>query len=142
MAERPNRDHDLSAHALRHGLALPFAAGRTVLDAGSGTGYGAQPLAIVVALGDLGRSKCSGQPSAVATVTALPFPEASFGVVTSFEVIEHLTEQDLYVRSFVGCFARRAYYSFQRPTVRWKSYTTGPLACTMNIIWRCSVEET
>jgi SAM-dependent methyltransferase len=98
VAERLGHGHDLSGHALRYGLALPFASGRDVLDAGSGTGYGTRIMQVVAKSVQSIDLEPSGLPSVVADVTKMPFMANSFDVATSFEVIEHLPQQDGYLR--------------------------------------------
>lgn len=90
-------------HVHRYAFARRFAAGRRVLDAASGEGYGSALLAEVAA-------EVAGvdvDPEAVAhaaatyrergnlrflaaSVAALPLPDASVDLVVSFETIEHL----------------------------------------------------
>jgi SAM-dependent methyltransferase len=93
-------------HLGRYRWAAAVAAGRDVLDVGSGIGYGA---AIMSAAG---AGSCTGVDVAgdavaqardrfgdtaiewvEASATALPFADGSFDLVTCFEVIEHVAEQ-------------------------------------------------
>lgn len=91
-------------HISRYAFASRLAAGNRALDMGCGTGYGAALLsreASQVAGIDIAsdairyaRETFSGPRLSwmQASCTALPFRSASFDLVVSFEVIEHLTE--------------------------------------------------
>jgi SAM-dependent methyltransferase len=94
-------------HWHRYAFALRFAAGRRVLDAACGEGYGTALLAAVAAdaigvdidaaavahararYGDRARLRYEEGP-----VTALPFADAAFDLVVSCETIEHLAADD------------------------------------------------
>lgn len=97
-------DHDL--HLSRYRFARTYARGKDCLDIGCGTGYGSAHLAgggaDRVTGGDI-----SDEAIAIATqhqgdngnlsfrkldATALPYPDESFGLVTAFEVIEHVAD--------------------------------------------------
>ncbi len=100
------RDDDLyHEHIVRYMFAAQLAAGRSVLDAGCGAGYGAAALAAAGAASVLGVDIAADAVSyahehynrpdlsfLAGDVAALDLPAASFDLVVSFEVIEHLDD--------------------------------------------------
>jgi SAM-dependent methyltransferase len=92
-----------SEHIARYAFARRFAEGRRVLDAGSGTGYGAAELsqsgASTVGLEidqDAVEYARSNYPLPnlrfeAGSCTAMPFEAHSFDLIVAFEVIEHLS---------------------------------------------------
>jgi len=91
----------LNEHLARYRFAARFCKGAAVLDAGCGTGYGTAELtdAASVTATDISEEALAyasanfsrpGVRFVNAPCEALPFAEASFGLITAFEVIEHL----------------------------------------------------
>ncbi|HEV1283698.1 MAG TPA: methyltransferase domain-containing protein [Bryobacteraceae bacterium] len=87
-------------HTARYALAARLSDGARVLDIGCGTGYGTAELAqrarsatgIDVSSDAIVYAR-EHYPTATflaASATAIPFPAASFDLITAFEVIEHL----------------------------------------------------
>ncbi len=123
-------------HLARYAFALRHAAGRRVLDAGCGVGYGADMLAAAaeqVAAVDVAAEAIAyarahyRRPNLVfvqASCTALPFADGTFDLVTAFEVIEHvqdwaacLAELRRVLAPHGTCFIstpNRTYYSLSR----------------------------
>lgn len=131
-------DIDLwNEHAARYAFASQFAEGRTVLDAGCGTGYGSEELArsakevvaVDVALDAIDYARANhAQPNiryVQASCSAPPFAPRTFDLVVAFEVIEHLGDWADLIRSSCellasgGCFLvstpnKRAYAEMRR----------------------------
>jgi SAM-dependent methyltransferase len=94
-------------HCHRYAFARRYVAGRRVLDAACGEGYGAALLAAVartvvgvdidaqvVARAAATYGKRDNLSFEAASVAQLPLPDASVDVVVSFETIEHLAAAD------------------------------------------------
>jgi ubiquinone/menaquinone biosynthesis C-methylase UbiE len=103
VADRANLLYSLK----RYHFAQPYCSGKTVLDVGSGAGYGADILAqtanAVFAVDydyRIVKHASTRYPSPrfiTADVTALPFRDQTIDVVVSFEVVEHLYDQPRYL---------------------------------------------
>lgn len=100
-------------HWHRYAFARPLAAGKRVLDAACGEGYGSALLADVAAevTGvDIdaasiahARERYAGKANLryqCADATALPFADAAFDLVVSFETLEHLAAQEQLLAGF------------------------------------------
>lgn len=91
-------------HLARYEFAARFAAGRRVLDAGCGSGYGSAALTITAsavtgidaapeAIGYAREHYAAVNLSFVqASCAPLPFPAGAFDLVAAFEVIEHVAD--------------------------------------------------
>lgn len=109
----------LYEHLHRYAFAAPLAAGRRVLDAACGEGYGSAMLAAKAAsvLGlDVSaeavahaRNRYGRRPNlafAIADVTRLDhLPDASFDLIVSFETLEHVEAQEAMLDSFARLLA-------------------------------------
>lgn len=100
----------VALHLKRYDFARPLCAGRAVLDAACGVGYGTAHLAAVadrvvgVDTSDEALAYARSRYDAenvdfrLMDVTRLDLPDASFDVVCSFETIEHLDDPEALVR--------------------------------------------
>jgi SAM-dependent methyltransferase len=100
----------VALHRKRYEFALPFCAGKDVLDLGCGVGYGTSLLAerAARAIGiDLDGDAIAYAARRYAApnvefrqgdALALALEDASVDVICSFETIEHVTDRDAYLR--------------------------------------------
>jgi SAM-dependent methyltransferase len=97
-------------HKQRYQWAARYCAGKRVLDAACGTGYGAEILARLGSPTVVGvdvafeaiRPNGFSREALLTTANGcrLPFPDSSFDVVVSFETIEHVQEPESLLREF------------------------------------------
>lgn len=124
-----------SEHLARYAFARRLAKGRRVLDAGSGTGYGAAEMALEAA--DV--TGIDIAPDAVAyakkhfplanlrfvagSCLALPFAGESFGLIAAFEVIEHLAEYRTFLAECARTLRRDGLFVVSTPNKTYYSET-------------------
>jgi SAM-dependent methyltransferase len=100
----------VALHVVRYEFALPFCDRKDVLDAACGAGYGSSLLGtrarrvVGVDVSDDAVSYARARYAAenveftTADVTALPFADAAFDVVVSFETVEHVRDPKALLR--------------------------------------------
>jgi hypothetical protein len=117
-------------HRARYRWAARLVAGRRVLDAACGTGYGMRMLADAGAAGVRGidrdagavaeAARRMGDPDAVVRgdVRDLPFPDNAFDVVVSWETIEHLDAAERALAEFRRVLRERGLLLVSSPNPR------------------------
>ncbi|MBS1792998.1 MAG: class I SAM-dependent methyltransferase [Acidobacteria bacterium] len=104
MVEAGNLSPYWGEHTARYVFALPYVADKNVIDIACGTGYGLAFLKdaarsvvgvdVSLEAAKQARGECGERVSVLlGDGTNLPFRDASFDVVTSFETLEHLHER-------------------------------------------------
>jgi len=125
---------ELALHVSRYRFVSSLVAGRSVLDAGCGLGYGSRELRLGPAGSYVGVDRSQeaihaaqreyaapGRLFLTADVTALPFAHGHFEAVLSFEVIEHLREVNRYLAELRRVLRSTGACVISTPNRRWLS---------------------
>jgi len=145
-------------HIATYRFAEPFVQGKRVLDYGCGSGYGSARMAAIAASVEAvdvaedaiqhARTQFRGENlhfRSIDPAVPLPFADASFDTVLSFQVFEHVTNVDHYLGEIRRVLApggtlvlvtpdrSTRLLPLQRPWNRWhvKEYSADSLAATM-----------
>ena len=124
-------------HYHRYAFAKNFVANKNVLDAACGEGYGSEVLARYaknVTAVDIDEKSISHAQQRYdkdnltfkqASVTELPFADASFDVIISFETLEHLQEQEQMLAEFNRVLTEDGIIIISTPDKKYYSDETG-----------------
>jgi 2-polyprenyl-3-methyl-5-hydroxy-6-metoxy-1,4-benzoquinol methylase len=120
----------VALHLKRYVFAAQWAAGRRVLDAACGVGYGSAELARVaievvgVDISEDAVEYAQGRYSSpttrfeIADVTRLPFRDSSFEMVCSFETVEHVDDAPAAIREAARVLNAEGIYVASTPNVK------------------------
>ena len=125
---------ELALHVSRYQFVSPLVAGRSVLDAGCGVGYGSGEFTAGPPAEYFGADRSADairvaqrryaaphRRFLVADVAALPFGEGQFDIVLSFEVVEHVREVDRYLAELRRMLRSGGTCVISTPNKRWFS---------------------
>ncbi len=130
-----------SEHVARYAFARRYAAGKRVLDAGCGTGYGSAELAqsaaqvtgVDVSAEAIEYARTSyripGLQFLESSCAAVPLPDYTFDVVVAFEVIEHLADYRAFLDECARLLTPEGLLVVSSPNKRYYAETraaTGP----------------
>ncbi len=115
-------------HIQRYDFAKPFIRQKKVLDLGCGSGYGSFELiklgakkveAVDISSKAINYAKKNYHHKnlffRVADATSIPFPDNSFDVIVSFEVIEHIKNYQMFIKEAFRVLKKPGYFIFSTP---------------------------
>lgn len=120
----------VASHVKRYAFAEPWCRGKHVLDVACGVGYGTELLGrsaervVGVDIDDetvfyaRSRYAAANVEYVVADAAALPFADATFDVVCSFETIEHVADRDAYLTEVTRVLRAGGTYVVSTPRAR------------------------
>lgn len=125
-------------HQARYAFASRFVEGRRILDIGCGSGYGSAELsrkASLVAALDVAPDvvhyaqqdyQATNIVFLAASASALPFPAATFDVITAFEVIEHVEDWRDLIADAARALAPGGIFLVSTPNREYYTESRGP----------------